>query len=106
MQVDDVVGAAFLPTDGQASPPTSPGARQGRAHGRRHDREGVAVTGIEVEDGRVARVVTDQGRDRLREARDLRRAMVARSSAAWPASTFRSSPVQHQYLDHRADRRA
>jgi 4-methylaminobutanoate oxidase (formaldehyde-forming) len=24
MQIDDVVGAAFLPTDGQASPPTSP----------------------------------------------------------------------------------
>ena len=37
MQVDDVVGAAFLPTDGQASPSDiTHVARQGRAPGRRH----------------------------------------------------------------------
>ena len=63
MQVDDVVGAAFLPTDGQASPSDitmslAKGARMGGVT----IAEGVKVTGIEVEDGRVRAVVTDQGR--------------------------------------------
>lgn len=63
MQVDDVVGAAFLPTDGQASPSDitmslAKGARQGGIT----IREGVSVTGIEIEDGAVRAVVTDQGR--------------------------------------------
>ena len=63
MQVDDVVGAAFLPTDGQASPSDiamslAKGARQNGVT----IAEGVKVTGIEVEDGRVRAVVTDKGR--------------------------------------------
>ena len=63
MQVDDVVGAAFLPTDGQASPSdiTMSLAKGARAGGVTIA-EGVTVTGIEVEDGRVRAVVTDQGR--------------------------------------------
>ena len=41
MQVDDVVGAAFLPTDGQANPVRHhPGSGQGRAHGRGHAARG------------------------------------------------------------------
>ena len=63
MQVDDVVGAAFLPTDGQASPSDiamslAKGARQSGVT----IAEGVKVTGIEVEDGRVRAVITDKGR--------------------------------------------
>jgi 4-methylaminobutanoate oxidase (formaldehyde-forming) len=63
MQVDDVVGAAFLPTDGQASPSDismslAKGARQGGVT----IKEGVRVTGIETEGGVVRAVVTDQGR--------------------------------------------
>ena len=63
MQIDDVVGAAFLPTDGQASPSDitmslAKGARMGGVK----IAEGVTVTGIEVEEGRVRAVVTDQGR--------------------------------------------
>jgi sarcosine dehydrogenase len=63
MQVDDVVGAAFLPTDGQASPSDitmslAKGARQGGVT----IKEGVQVTAIEVEGGAVRAVVTDQGR--------------------------------------------
>jgi 4-methylaminobutanoate oxidase (formaldehyde-forming) len=63
MQVDDVVGAAFLPTDGQASPSDitmslAKGARMGGVT----IAEGVTVTGIEVENGRVRAVVTDKGR--------------------------------------------
>jgi sarcosine dehydrogenase len=63
MQVDDVVGAAFLPTDGQASPSDiamslAKGARQGGVTVA----EGVKVNSIEVEGGRVRAVVTDKGR--------------------------------------------
>ena len=63
MQVEDVVGAAFLPTDGQASPSD---ITMSLAKGARNAgvtiREGVRVTGVEVEDGRVRAVVTDQDR--------------------------------------------
>ena len=63
MQVDDVVGAAFLPTDGQASPSDiamslAKGARQNGVT----IAEGVRVTAIEVDNGRVRVVVTDRGR--------------------------------------------
>jgi sarcosine dehydrogenase len=63
MQVDDVVGAAFLPTDGQASPSDiamslAKGARQSGVT----IAEGVKVTEIKVEDGRVRAVITDKGR--------------------------------------------
>jgi sarcosine dehydrogenase len=63
MQVDDVVGAAFLPTDGQASPSDiamslAKGARQNGVTVA----ESVKVTGIEIDSGRVRAVVTDKGR--------------------------------------------
>ena len=63
MQVDDVVGAAFLPTDGQASPSDitmslAKGARMGGVT----IAEGVTVTGIEVGNGRVRAVITDKAR--------------------------------------------
>jgi sarcosine dehydrogenase len=63
MQVDDVVGAAFLPSDGQASPSDiamslAKGARMGGVT----IAEGIGVTGIEVEGGRVRAVVTSKGR--------------------------------------------
>ncbi len=63
MQVDDVVGAAFLPTDGQVSPSD---ITMSLAKGARNAgvtiREGVRVTAVEVEGGRLRAVVTDQGR--------------------------------------------
>jgi sarcosine dehydrogenase len=63
MQVDDVVGAAFLPTDGQASPSD---IAQSLAKGARMAgatiREGVTVKGIEVEAGTARAVLTDHGR--------------------------------------------
>ena len=63
MTVDDVVGAAFLPTDGQANPSD---ITQALARGARQAgvaiREEVRVTGVEVEQGRVRAVVTNQGR--------------------------------------------
>jgi sarcosine dehydrogenase len=63
MQVDDVVGAAFLPADGQVSPSDvtmalARGARQGGVT----IKEDVSVTSIEVENGKVRAIVTNQGR--------------------------------------------
>ena len=62
MNVDDVVGAAFLPTDGQANPSdiTQALAKGARLAGARFA-ENVAVSEIVVEDGRVKGVVTDKG---------------------------------------------
>ncbi len=63
METDDLVGAAFLPTDGSASPSD---LTQALAHGARANGatliENCQVTGVEIEAGRVAAVVTPQGR--------------------------------------------
>jgi sarcosine dehydrogenase len=62
MTVGDVVGAAFLPTDGQASPSD---IVQALARGARRAgvaiREEVAVTGVRIEGGRVRGVETTAG---------------------------------------------
>jgi 4-methylaminobutanoate oxidase (formaldehyde-forming) len=63
MTIDDVVGAAFLPTDGAASPSdiTRALAKGARLHGARII-ENCPVTDVEVVDGSVAAVQTAQGR--------------------------------------------
>ena len=63
MDVSDVVGAAFLPTDGQANPSdiTQSLAKGARNHGARIF-EDTLVTSIEVKSGRVVAVVTSRGR--------------------------------------------
>jgi len=63
MQVDDVVGAAFLPTDGQANPSdiTMALARGARMAGATLC-EDTRVLNIEVVDGVIKGVVTDRGR--------------------------------------------
>ena len=62
MKVDDVVGAAFLPTDGQASPSD---IVQALARGARTAgvtiREDTPIGAIRVEDGRVSGVETSEG---------------------------------------------
>lgn len=65
MEIHDVVGAAFLPTDGQANPSdiTQALAKGARQNGTQIV-EGVEVTGIEVDNGRVAGVRTSAGRIR------------------------------------------
>jgi sarcosine dehydrogenase len=98
MQVDDVVGAAFLPTDGQASPSdiTMSLAKGARSAGVTII-ESVTVAGIDAEGGRVRAVVTDQGRiacDKLvicagQWSRDLGR---------MAGVNIPLVPVQHQYL--------
>jgi sarcosine dehydrogenase len=98
MQVDDVVGAAFLPTDGQASPSdiTMSLAKGARASGVTIV-EGVRVTGIDVEGGRLRAVNTDQ----IRIACDK----LVTCAGQWSRDIGRLAgvniplvPVQHQYL--------
>jgi len=63
MNIDDVIGAAFLPTDGQANPSdiTQALARGARMAGARIF-EDTRVNSIETEKGKITAVVTDQGR--------------------------------------------
>jgi len=63
MEIDDVVGAAFLPTDGSASPVdlTQALARGARMQGVTVI-EDCPVTALEIENGRVAAVSTPRGR--------------------------------------------
>jgi glycine cleavage system aminomethyltransferase T/glycine/D-amino acid oxidase-like deaminating enzyme len=63
MNVDDVIGAAFMPTDGQANPSdiTQALAKGARMAGARIF-EDTKVTDIEIENGVIRAVITDQGR--------------------------------------------
>src|SRR5690625_4858445 len=65
MEVDDVVGAAYLPSDGQANPSdiTQALAKGVRMRGGRIVEE-IEVTAIEVDRGRVVAVQTSAGRVR------------------------------------------
>lgn len=62
MNVDDLVGASWLPTDGQASPSdiTQSLAKGARMHGAKIV-ENVRVIGFEMKDGRITAVKTSQG---------------------------------------------
>lgn len=98
MTIDDVVGAAFLPADGQANPgdiaqALARGARKGGVTIREH----APVLAIEVEDGRVCAVRTADAR--IRTARVViccgqwTRAVAALAGVNVPLVS-----VQHQYL--------
>ena len=107
MQIDDVIGAAFLPTDGQASPSdiTMSLAKGARMAGIKIA-EGAKVIGVEVENGRLRAVLTDQRAHRLRQARDLCRPMVARDRAHGRRqhSTGRgAAPISYYRADRRRD---
>ncbi len=98
MDISDVVGAAFLPTDGQANPADiaqalAKGARAGGAQ----IFEDCPVSAIEVNGGRVAGVTTPQGA--------IRCDIVVNCAGQWARDIGRlagvSVPlqsVQHQYL--------
>ncbi len=76
MKVDDVVGAAFLPTDGQANPSDITMAlARARAWPARRSARTPRCSSIEVVDGVITAVVTDARPDRVRA-----------SSCAAPAS--------------------
>ena len=62
MEVSDLVGASWLPTDGQASPSdiTQSLAKGARMYGAKLFEE-VRVTGFDIKDGRITAVRTTQG---------------------------------------------
>ena len=98
MAVEDVVGAAFLPTDGQANPAD---ITQALAKGARLAgvtlREGVTVTGFELELGRIRAVHTSAGRIACEKvvlcAGQWTRALAALAGVNVPLVS-----VRHQYL--------
>ena len=98
MEIGDLVGAAFLPTDGQANPSdiTQALAKGARAGGVRIF-EDCAVTAIDVQDGRVSGVATKQG--------DIRCECVVNCAGQWAREVGKLAgvivplqSVQHQYL--------
>ncbi len=98
MSIDDLVGAAFLPTDGQANPAdiTQSLAKGARMHGARIA-EGVRVTGFDIRDGRVTGVRTSAG--------DVACERVVLCGGLWSREVGRLAgvnvplqPMQHQYI--------
>lgn len=98
MQVDDVVGAAFLPTDGQVSPSDiamslAKGARMGGVT----IEEGVTVTDIEVTNGAVTAVITTEGRITCDKV-VICAGQWSRKIGAMAGVNVPLVSVQHQYL--------
>jgi sarcosine dehydrogenase len=98
MTVDDLVGAAFLPTDGQANPGdiTAALAKGARQHGVTFA-EGIAVTGFVTDKGRVTGVVTDQGTVTCEKV-VLCAGLWSRAIGALAGVNVPIQPMQHQYL--------
>jgi len=98
MSVDDLVGAAFLPTDGQANPSdiTQALATGARLAGAKIV-EGVSVTDIVVENGRVRALATDRGRIDCEKAilccGQWTAHLATRAGVCVPLA-----PVRHQYI--------
>jgi 4-methylaminobutanoate oxidase (formaldehyde-forming) len=98
MDISDLVGAAFLPTDGQVNPSdiTQSLAKGARMRGVKIF-EDTAVTGIELQRGRVTAVVTEKGR--------IACEVVVNCAGQWAREVGQLAgvnvplvSVQHQYL--------
>ncbi len=98
MEISDLVGAAYLPTDGQANPSdiTQALVKGARVRGVRFF-EDCAVTGIAVENGRVAAVETDRGRIACETVVNCA-GQWAREVGALAGVVVPVTSVQHQYL--------
>lgn len=98
MDVSDLVGASFLPTDGQASPSdiTQSLAKGARMHGARI-MEKVRVTGFATEQGRITAVHTDQGTVRCDKVLNCA-GQWARQVGAMVGVSVPLQPVKHQYI--------
>jgi sarcosine dehydrogenase len=98
MDVSDLVGASWLPTDGQASPSdiTQSLAKGARLNGAKIV-EGVAVTGFEMKDGRITSVKTNQGSITCEKVVNCA-GMWARQVGALAGVNVPLQPVKHQYI--------
>ena len=98
MNIDDLVGASWLPTDGQANPSdiTQSLAKGARMHGAKIH-EAVRVTGFDMEGGRITAVRTNQGTiacDRVVNCAG----QWARKVGALAGINVPLQPVKHQYI--------
>ncbi|MCV3242576.1 GcvT family protein [Mesorhizobium sp. ZC-5] len=98
MEVSDLVGASWLPTDGQASPSdiTQSLAKGARMHGARLYEE-VRVTGFEMKDGRIIAVKTSQGDIACEKVVNCA-GQWARQVGAMAGINVPLQPVKHQYI--------
>ena len=98
MDAADVIGAAFLPTDGQANPSdiTQALAKGARQQGVRIV-EDCAVTGFRIERARVAGVLTEQGEIAC-EAVVLCAGLWSKALGRLAGVRVPLQPVQHQYM--------
>ncbi|MCZ4291807.1 GcvT family protein [Hoeflea alexandrii] len=98
MQVDDLVGASWLPTDGQASPSdiTQSLAKGARMHGAKIF-EHVRVTGFDIKDGRILAVKTDKGDIACEKVVNCA-GQWARQVGAMAGINVPLQPVKHQYV--------
>ena len=94
LNVEDVLGCTFCPTDGIASPAdvTSGYAAAARSQGARL-REGVEVVGVDVVSGRVQGVRTSGG--------DVATRMVVNCAGAWSSSIGRMAGLEIPVLPYR-----
>ncbi|MCC4245246.1 GcvT family protein [Stappia indica] len=98
MRVDDLVGATFLPTDGQASPSdiTQSLAKGARMHGVRIV-EGIRVTGFVMDGSRITHVETTQGSVACDKVVNCA-GQWARQVGAMAGVNVPLQPVKHQYI--------
>jgi 4-methylaminobutanoate oxidase (formaldehyde-forming) len=98
LDVADLVGATFMPTDGQASPSdiTQALAKGARMHGAKLH-EGVACTGFEIREGRVRAVLTSEGRIECEKV-VICAGLWSRQVAALLGVSVPLQAVKHQYV--------
>jgi len=98
MQVDDLVGATFLPTDGQASPSdiTQSLAKGARMAGAKI-LEGVRVTGFTMDGDRITAVNTTEGSIACDKVINCA-GQWARQVGAMAGINVPLQPVKHQYI--------
>ena len=98
METSDLIGASWLPTDGQASPSdiTQSLARGARMHGAKLF-ENVCVTGFDIKDGVITAVKTDQGDIQCEKVVNCA-GQWARQVGAMAGINVPLQPVKHQYI--------
>ena len=98
LETSDLVGASWLPTDGQASPSdiTQSLAKGARMHGAKI-MEGVRVTGFGMKDGRITSVKTSHGDITCDKVVNCG-GQWARQIGAMAGINVPLQPVKHQYI--------
>ncbi len=98
MHTEDLVGASYLPTDGQANPSdiTQSLAKGARMHGV-EIREGIRVTGFRMAEGRITHVETTEGAIACEKVVNCS-GQWARQVGALAGVNVPLQPVKHQYV--------